>query len=73
VPLNSRYATQLAALKDAMTLWRNTEHIPAAAKGRSSNLIAARCSCGRKIRVAASTLDEAPIICQACDGHFKPA
>ena len=69
----SRYATQLAALKDAMTLWRNTEHVPAAAKGRSTNLIAAQCSCGRKIRVAASTLDEAPILCQACDGYFKPA
>jgi len=68
----SRYAAQLAALKDAMTLWRNTEHIPAAAKGHSTNLIAARCSCGRKIRVAASTLDEAPITCQACDGYFKP-
>jgi hypothetical protein len=68
----SRYATQLSALKDAMTLWRNTEHVPAAAKGRSTNLIAARCSCGRKIRVAASTLDEAPILCQACDGYFKP-
>jgi hypothetical protein len=69
----SRYATQLSALKDAMTLWRNTEHVPAAAKGRSTNLIAAQCSCGRKIRVAASTLDEAPILCQACDGYFKPA
>ena len=68
----SRYATQLSALKDAMTLWRNTEHVPAAAKGRSTNLIAAQCSCGRKIRVAASTLDEAPILCQACDGYFKP-
>ena len=72
-PTAGTYAAQLAALKDAMTLWRNTEHIPAAAKGRSTNLIAARCSCGRKIRVAASTLDEAPIICRACDGHFKPA
>jgi hypothetical protein len=72
-PTAGTYAAQLAALKDAMTLWRNTEHIPAAAKGRSTNLIAARCSCGRKIRVAASTLDEAPILCQACDGHFKPA
>jgi hypothetical protein len=67
-----RYAAQLDALKDAMTIWRNAEYIPAAAKGRSTNLIAAACSCGRKIRVAASTLDEAPIICQACDGHFKP-
>jgi hypothetical protein len=67
------YADQLDALKDAMTIWRNAEHIPAAAKGRSTNLIPAQCSCGRKIRVAASTLDEAPITCQACDGHFKPA
>jgi curved DNA-binding protein CbpA len=68
-----RYAAQLAALKDAMTIWRNAEHTVAAARGRSTNLIAAQCSCGRKIRVAASTLDEAPITCQACDGHFKPA
>jgi hypothetical protein len=67
-----QYAGQLDALKDAMTIWRNAEHTPAAAKGRSTNLIAAACSCGRKIRVAASTLDEAPIICRACDGHFKP-
>ena len=69
----ARYAAQLGALKDAMTIWRNAEHITAAARGRSTNLIAAQCSCGRKIRVAASTLDEAPIICQACDGYFKPA
>jgi hypothetical protein len=72
-PTAGIYAAQLDALKDAMTLWRNSEHIPAAAKGRSTNLIAAQCSCGRKIRVAASTLDEAPIVCQACDGYFKPA
>jgi hypothetical protein len=72
-PTAGTYAAQLAALNDAMTQWRNTEHIPATAKGHSTNLIAACCSCGRKIRVAASTLDEAPIICQACDGHFKPA
>jgi hypothetical protein len=68
-----RYAAQLAALKDAMTIWRNAEHIPTAATRRSTNLIPAECSCGRRIRVAASTLDEAPIICQACDGFFKPA
>ena len=68
-----RYAAQLDALKDAMTIWRNAEHTPAAATRRSTNLIPAECSCGRRIRVAASTLDEAPIICQACDGYFKPA
>jgi hypothetical protein len=69
----ARYAAQLGELKDAMTIWRNDEHTPTGTAKRNTNLIAAACSCGRKIRVAASTLDEAPIICQACDGHFKPA
>ena len=68
----SRYADQLAALKDAMTIWRNSEHTPAAATRRSTNLIAAACPCGRSIRVAASTLAEAPITCQGCDGSFEP-
>ena len=39
---------------------------------RNTNLLAAVCSCGRSIRVAASTLAEAPITCQACDGDFQP-
>ena len=38
---------------------------------RSTNLIAAACPCGRSIRVAASTLAEAPITCHACDGDFQ--
>ena len=38
---------------------------------RNSNFIAAICPCGRSIRVAASTLAEAPITCQACDGDFQ--
>ena len=51
-----RYASQLAALDtDAMTLWRIDEHVTRAAR-RDTNLIAATCPCGRKIRVAASTL-----------------
>jgi DnaJ domain len=66
-----RYASQLAALTDAMNLWRTDEHITRTVK-RDTNLIAATCPCGRKIRVAASTLKEAPIICQACDGSFEP-
>jgi hypothetical protein len=71
-PTADRYVTQLDALQAAMTLWRNAEHTPAAATRRSTNLIAAACPCGRSIRVAASTLAEAPITCQACDGHFEP-
>lgn len=66
----TRYESQLAALTAAMTLWRSDEHTSRATR-RNTNLIAAVCPCGRSIRVAASTLAEAPITCQACDGHFE--
>jgi hypothetical protein len=66
-----RYGDQLDALAFAMTLWRVDEQATRIAK-RDTNLIAAICPCGRKIRVAASTLKEAPIICQGCDGSFEP-
>lgn len=71
-PTAQRYQTQLAALADAMTLWREAEHVPGTKK-RDTNLVAAACPCGRKIRVAASTLKEAPITCEACGGCFEPA
>ena len=54
-----------------MTLWRHGETTTGPATRRNSNLIAASCPCGRSIRVAASTLAEAPITCQACDGDFQ--
>src|SRR6185295_19704287 len=65
------YARQLADLAQAMIMWRHGEAAPGSAPRRSSNLIAAACPCGRSIRVAASTLAEAPITCQACDGDFQ--
>jgi hypothetical protein len=64
------YATQLLALADAMTLWRRDEAIRPTAR-RNSNFIAAICPCGRSIRIAGSTLAEAPITCQACAGDFQ--
>jgi DnaJ domain len=67
----NRYGDQLDALAFAMTLWRIDEQLTPRAK-RNTNLIAASCPCGRRIRVAASTLAEAPITCQACDGSFEP-
>jgi hypothetical protein len=66
------YERQLAALAIAMTLWRIDEHNPTGTTRRSTNLTAAACPCGRSIRVAASTLAEAPVICGACDGTFTP-
>jgi hypothetical protein len=64
------YASQLDALAEAMTLWRASETTGPATR-RNTNLLAACCPCGRSIRVAASTLAEAPITCQACDGDFQ--
>lgn len=67
-----RYADGLALLTAAMTVWRNGERTNTSAGKRNTNLIPATCPCGRTIRVAASTLREAPITCQACDGEFEP-
>ena len=65
------YARQLRDLADAMTLWRHGETTTGPTARRNTNLIAAACPCGRSIRVAASTLAEAPITCQACDQDFQ--
>jgi hypothetical protein len=65
------YASQLDLLQAAMTLWRSDETLTPVAR-RNTNLIAAVCPCERTIRVAASTLAEAPITCQACNGSFEP-
>ena len=65
------YASQLADLQAAMTLWRTSEELSPTQR-RNSNLIAAICPCGRSIRAAASTLAEAPIICTACGEPFTP-
>ena len=64
------YARQLYDLQNAITLWRHDEHAPAGTTRRNTNLIAAACPCGRSIRIAASTLAEAPVTCRACDGDF---
>ena len=67
----SAYARQLRDLADAMTMWRHGETTTGPATRRNTNLIAAACPCGRSIRIAASTLAEAPITCQACDQDFQ--
>jgi hypothetical protein len=68
---HTAYARQLDALTQAMTLWRHGETINGATARRNTNLIAATCPCGRKIRIAASTLAEAPVVCLACGGKFQ--
>lgn len=61
-----RYGSVLEDLGRALVLWRRAE--AAGVVGSASrNLIACRCACGRKIRAAAGTVAEAPILC-GCHG-----
>jgi hypothetical protein len=65
------YAGQLEALGAALVLWRRQE-LHAAGGTRSRNLLACMCPCGRKLRAARTTLQEAPILCGACEQPFEP-
>jgi hypothetical protein len=65
------YAGQLEELAAALVLWRRQEHRIGTGT-RSRNLLAASCGCGRRIRVAKTTLAQAPILCGACTQPFHP-
>jgi hypothetical protein len=69
--LAARYAPQLTGLDAALGLWRHTERQFDPATG-SHNLLACSCECGRKLRVSRTTLEQAPIICGACQESFEP-
>jgi hypothetical protein len=70
-PTASAYAGQHQELQSALVLWRRQEHSIGPGP-RSRNLLAAPCGCGRRIRVAKTTLAEAPILCSACQQPFQP-
>jgi hypothetical protein len=64
----ARYAPVLADLGTALVAWRHPEH--RGSRPASNNGVAARCPCGRRIRVAESVLDAGPITCGLCRGEF---
>jgi hypothetical protein len=65
------YAAVLAGLAAALGLWRYAEQQHPTQAG-SRNLLACTCGCGRKLRVAKATLEQAPIWCGACEEAFEP-
>jgi len=67
----SAYAGQLEDLAAALVLWRRQE-ARIGGGPRSRNLLASSCGCGRRIRVAKTTLAEAPIVCGRCEQPFQP-
>jgi hypothetical protein len=69
--LPERYHVQLGRLEAALGLWRHAERQTGRA-ARSHNLLACSCGCGRKLRVARATLDQAPILCGRCQTPFEP-
>jgi hypothetical protein len=66
------YKPELTALQRAMVLWRRDEITAPGATRKNTNLIAATCGCGRTIRIASSSLQQAPVTCGACDEDFQP-
>jgi hypothetical protein len=68
--LAEAYADVLGGLDAALGLWRYAEQQLPASTG-SRNLLACACGCGRKLRVAKATLEQAPIVCGACEEPFE--
>jgi hypothetical protein len=71
-PTAARYVEVLAELGAALVLWRRAERTSPAGPGRSRNALACSCACGRRIRVARSVLELAPILCAGCGQPFQP-
>lgn len=65
----ARYTAELGDLAAALTVWRHPEH-RGGGRTSSNNGVAARCPCGRRIRVAESVLKDGPIACGMCHGEF---
>lgn len=80
-----RYADDIGALGDAMRIARQLERTatpdrgaeegtPGADRERSSGrATSAACGCGRRVRVAPSTLAAGPIVCGLCGSAFAEA
>src|SRR4029450_2104799 len=64
-PTAGRYGEVLAELGAALVLWRRAEQANPAGPGRSRNALACSCACARRIRVAPSVLEIAPICVRA--------
>lgn len=67
------YRSEIRRLDAAITAYRRAER----GNGRggrvsSNNGVAARCECGRRIRVAESVLALGPIMCSLCGSDFEP-
>jgi hypothetical protein len=66
------YAAEVEDLAVALVAWRRPEGRRGGRAG-SNNGVAARCGCGRRIRIAESVLAAGPVTCGICGGDFQAA
>jgi hypothetical protein len=65
------YRPELRRLEDALVAWRHAEGRGRGGRASSNNGVAARCQCGRRIRIAASVLAAGPVTCGLCGTDFE--
>jgi hypothetical protein len=51
-------------------MWRRAEQVSPAGQAGPRNALACSCACGRRIRVARSVLELAPVLCGGCAQPF---
>jgi hypothetical protein len=65
------YRAEIRRLEAAITAFRHAERSARGGRANSNNGVAARCECGRRIRVAESVLALGPITCGLCGADFE--
>lgn len=65
------YRPELRRLEEALVAWRHAEGRGRGGRASSNNGVAARCQCGRRIRIAASVLAAGPVTCGLCGTDFE--
>ena len=65
------YRGELRRLDAALVAYRHVERGGRGGRASSNNGVAARCECGRRIRVAESVLSAGPITCGLCGSDFE--
>lgn len=65
------YRTEVRRLDDALVAYRHADSNDRGGRANNNNGAAARCECGRRIRVAESVLTAGPITCGLCGSDFE--
>jgi hypothetical protein len=68
----TRYREPIGRITAAVRAYRHTDALETAGRTNSNNGLSCECLCPRKLRVAASVLDEGPILCAVCVAWFLP-